>query len=43
VEAGAVATLGGWRIGYTHVLRSPEFRGQKGPDQFGTIHVSLRF
>jgi hypothetical protein len=43
VEAGAVATLGGWRIGYTHVLRSPEFRGQKGPDHFGTIHVSLRF
>jgi len=31
------------RITYTYVLRSPEFRGQRGPDQFGAISLSVRF
>lgn len=31
------------RITYTYVLRSPEFRGQRGPDQFGAVSLSVRF
>jgi len=31
------------RLTYTYVLRSPEFRGQRGPDQFGAISLSIRF
>jgi len=31
------------RLTYTYVLRSPEFRGQRGPDQFASISLSIRF
>ena len=31
------------RLTYTYVLRSPEFRGQRGPDQFAAISLSVRF
>ncbi|MEM7685562.1 MAG: lipid A deacylase LpxR family protein [Pseudomonadota bacterium] len=30
-------------LSYTHVLRTPEFRGQRGFAQFGSVSISTRF
>jgi lipid A 3-O-deacylase len=30
-------------FGYTHTLRSPEFRGQGGPDMFGGLILQVAF
>lgn len=43
LSAGAVLTYDDFRIGYTHVIRSPEFEGQAGPSIFGGITVGWRF
>jgi len=32
-----------FRIGFTAVLRSPEFRQQRGPDTFGSFNASFSF
>ena len=43
LSAGAVLTYDDFRIGYTHVIRSPEFEGQSGPSVFGGVTVGWRF
>ncbi len=30
-------------VGYTHTIRSPEFRGQGGPDAFGSLFLQVAF
>jgi hypothetical protein len=42
-QAGAVLALGRARLAYTHVLRSPEFRNQQGPEDFGALSLSWIF
>ncbi len=42
LEAGAAAFYSDWlRLSYTYVYRSPEFRGQRGGDEFGALTMSL--
>jgi hypothetical protein len=43
LQFGLAATLGDARLTYTHVLRTREFDGQDGGDQFGALAVSWRF
>jgi hypothetical protein len=44
IQAGLAVTLGErFRIAYTHLWRTEEFRGQDAPDQIGTISLSVRF
>ncbi|GLQ06938.1 lipid A deacylase LpxR family protein [Sneathiella chinensis] len=43
VQAGVAITYGNTRLAYTHVLRSKEFVGQSGPEEFGAITLSFRF
>jgi len=42
-QAGVAFTFQRVRISYTQVFRSPEFDGQKGFDDFGSLALSLRF
>ncbi len=30
-------------FGYTHTIRSPEFKGQRGPDAFGSLFLQVAF
>lgn len=41
LRAGVVVVLGRARLSFTQVLRSEEFHGQDGPDQFGSLSLSL--
>lgn len=41
LRAGLVVVLGRARLSFTQVLRSEEFYGQVGPDQFGSLTLSL--
>ncbi|MCI5049916.1 MAG: lipid A deacylase LpxR family protein [Rickettsiales bacterium] len=43
IQIGAVITYQTFRIGYTHVFSSKEFKTQSGSDQFGAITLSYRF
>ncbi|WP_439816849.1 lipid A deacylase LpxR family protein [Zavarzinia sp. CC-PAN008] len=43
LEGGLVVTIGGTRLSFVQILRSPEFKGQKGPDVYGSASVSLLF
>jgi lipid A 3-O-deacylase len=43
LQAGIVFTLGNVRLGYAHVLRTPEFKGQGSPDNYGAITLSVGF
>jgi len=38
-----VITLKQTRLAYTHILRSKEFDGQVGSDQFGAISLSYAY
>ncbi len=41
---GGVAVTGlGTRLGFTYVVRSPEFKGQSGADRFGSLAMSFHF
>lgn len=40
---GVVLTVKRYRLAYTHVLRTKEYRGQKGNDMFGAITVTAGF
>jgi lipid A 3-O-deacylase len=40
-EAGLVLTLGKAWLAYSHVLLSPEYRGQDGPDDYGSALLGL--
>ncbi len=42
-QAGLAVTYRRVRLAYTHVLRTREFEGQREPDRFGAISLSLRF
>jgi lipid A 3-O-deacylase len=42
-QAGVALTFSGVRVSYMHVIRTKEFEGQREPDRFGAISVSLRF
>ena len=39
-EVGLTLTVLGTRLSYTHVLRTPEFRGQQGVDDWGSVSIS---
>ncbi len=44
VEAGVVLFWRGWRLGYTEVLRSRTYHGQRGaPFNFGIVSAAVRF
>lgn len=43
LQFGLVLDWPGIRLSYTHVLRTREFRGQDGRDDFGAISVSVKF
>lgn len=40
---GAVITFKKIRLAYTHVIRTREFRGQDGKDQYGAVTLTVRF
>lgn len=42
-QAGIAFTFGDTRVSYTHVMRTDQFEGQKSPDEYGAITVSIRF
>lgn len=42
VQAGLAMQIGQVQLSYTYVLRSEEFEGQVGNDQFGAIGISVR-
>ena len=42
LQAGVVLSWRDFRVGYTHVLRSREFKTQRSVDQFGAISLSYR-
>ncbi len=42
-QLGAAITFDAFRLTYTHVFRSKEFRTQPHSDQFGAINLSIRF
>ena len=43
VQAGVVLTVGEIRMGFTQILRSPEFEGQDDPDHYGAVSVLAGF
>lgn len=43
VAAGIAWQWAGGKITYAHYLRSEEFRGQRGPQNFGSITLSLEY
>ena len=43
LQYGAAITLYSWRLTYTHVFRTREFKTQIGPDQFGALSLSYAF
>ncbi len=42
-QAGLVLLIGSARMTYSYVVRTPEFRGQSGPDRFGALSFTWRF
>lgn len=42
-QFGLVAAWRTWRVSYTHVIRTREFKGQSERDDFGAFSVSKRF
>lgn len=43
LQAGAALQYDGWRLAYTHILRTREFDGQDTPDRFGSLSLSYQF
>jgi hypothetical protein len=43
LQFGFVLDWSDMRLGYTHVLRSREFRTQESKDYFGALSVSVKF
>ncbi len=43
LTAGLAIFVGGSRLAYTYVIRSKEFSGQKGIDQYGALTFTQRF
>ncbi len=42
-QAGGAIILHGWRLAYTHVIRTREFESQKEADRYGAVSLSVRF
>lgn len=42
-QVGGALFLSNVRIAYTHIVRTREFAGQRDPDSFGGLSLSLRF
>lgn len=42
-QFGVSLTWDDVRLSYTHVMRTPEFKGQQGTDGFGALSLSARF
>ena len=42
-QAGAAIIYNGWRVAFSHVIRTREFENQKEPDRYGAISLSMRF
>ncbi|MBP5855993.1 lipid A deacylase LpxR family protein [Marivibrio halodurans] len=42
-QAGLALQYDGWRLAYTHILRTEEFHGQDTPDRFGALSLSYQF
>jgi lipid A 3-O-deacylase len=43
LDYGAAVTWNRFRLAYTHVFRTREFKTQRGADQFGALSLSVRF
>ena len=43
LQAGIALQFGGYELSYTHVFRSPEFEGQEGFSDFGSLTLSAKF
>jgi len=43
LQAGLALQYDGWRVAYTHILRTKEFDGQDTPDRFGALSLSYQF
>ncbi|MEJ0063911.1 MAG: lipid A deacylase LpxR family protein [Alphaproteobacteria bacterium] len=43
LQAGFALTYGNARLSYTHVVMTPEFHGQTGLSQYGSLNVAMRF
>jgi len=43
LQLGAAITFEQWRLSFTHVFRTREYRTQVHADQFGAINLSDRF
>ena len=43
LQLGAAITFEQWRLSFTHVFRTREYRMQVRADQFGAINLSYRF
>jgi lipid A 3-O-deacylase len=43
IMGGAVVTFNKFRLAYTHVLRTKEFKGQDGMDNYGAVTLTARF
>ena len=43
LQLGAAVTFEQWRLSFTHVFRTREYRTQVHADQFGAINLSYRF
>ena len=43
LQGGLAITFQRARLSYTHLFRTPEFKGQDGFDSFGSLALSLRF
>ena len=41
-ELGAAADFRGFRVSFTHVFRTKEYRGQPSSDQFGAVNLTFR-
>ena len=42
-QAGAAVIYSGWRLAFTHVIRTREFESQKEADRYGAVSLSMRF
>ena len=43
LNTGAALTWNRFRLTYTHVFRTKEFKTQRGTDQFGAVSLSVRY
>jgi lipid A 3-O-deacylase len=43
LQAGLAATYGRYRLSYTHVLQSREFKTQRNNSQYGAVSLAIRF